>query len=74
MFETVFPRSYGAWKALVAMFLAAIFAGCSGDAGTVAATPPKDGGEVVPVKGAPRVPRGPEAAKALQENPPTKKK
>jgi hypothetical protein len=67
MSESVVTRAYRARKALVIVLLAAIAAGCSGETGTVVATPPTGTGEAASPKGGPRVPRGPEGVKALQD-------
>lgn len=74
MFETAGSQARRARKAFVVVLLAAFAAGCSGDAGTVTATPSGGPVEAAPSKGAARVPRGPEAAKALQDSAAAKKK
>jgi hypothetical protein len=76
MLETAVPRMCLTPKnLLVVLLLAAISAGCSGgDAGTVTATPPPGSVEAAPVKGGPRMPRGPEGVKALQDAAAAKKK
>ncbi len=73
MIETAVPRPSRAPKALLVVCLAAILAGCSGSQGTVADIPPSAPGDSAPAKGVSRVPRGPDAAKALQNPAPTKK-
>jgi hypothetical protein len=72
MFELVVTRACRARKALVAVLLAAVSAGCSGEGGTVAPTPTDAPGVAASPKAVPRVPRGPDAAKALQDQVPKK--
>jgi hypothetical protein len=73
MVESVVPRARGSLAARALLLLAALVGGCGPEGeGTVAAAP-KGGGEIAASKKAsPRVPRGPEAAKVLQESAPKK--
>lgn len=77
MIESEVPRSRGRLAVRIFLLLAALAVGCGPEGeGTISARPKGEGGEVVASKkgAAPRVPRGPDAAKEIHESVPTKKK
>jgi hypothetical protein len=73
MVESVVPRARGSLAARALLLLAALVGGCGPEGEGSVAAAPKGGGEIAASKKAsPRVPRGPEAAKVLQESAPKK--
>jgi hypothetical protein len=74
MVESVVPRARGSLAARALLLLAALVGGCGPEGEGSVAAAPKGGGEIAASKkgASPRVPRGPEAAKVLQESAPKK--
>jgi hypothetical protein len=75
MVESVVPRARGRLATQAFLLLAALAGGCGpAGEGSVSAGPKGEGTEVVASKkgASPRVPRGPDAAKVIQESVPKK--
>jgi hypothetical protein len=74
MIEPEDPRAQRGVASRAFLLLFAMATGCAPETGTVSATPKGDDGVAASnPKASPRVPRGPEAAKSLQESVPKKK-